>query len=207
MKRKILMMMAAFVGIISGTAIAQDRLKMEIGYNLSAPLGSFKNDYIGNTSFRGFTGAISYSINPKFSLGLNSGYQNYYQKYGRQLYKTGLNETTSAVVTNSMDVIPFMLRGTYFPMGGSRSIQPYVSAGAGVNVVNYSQYLGQFPETDISFPLAAQAGAGVMIPLGKALRESTFKLGATYNYAAYNKNNLSNLSSVGAHAGIVFAIR
>ncbi|MBA4140328.1 MAG: hypothetical protein H0X70_07455 [Segetibacter sp.] len=31
--------------------------------------------------------------------------------------------------------------------------------------------------------------------------------GATYNYSAYNKNNISNLSSVAAHAGVVFSLR
>jgi hypothetical protein len=123
------------------------------------------------------------------------------------LYKTGDNETTSAVVTNTLEAVPFLVRGTYFPMGGSQAIQPYISAGAGINVVNHTQYLGEFGDSDISFPLAAQAGAGVVIPLGRILRESAFKVGATYNYAAYNKNNLKNISSVGANAGIVFSLR
>ncbi len=94
MKKCLVMMIVTFAaGFVS--ASAQDRLKMEIGYNISAPLGSFKSDYINNTSFRGVTGEISYPVSPKFSVGLHSGYQSYYQKYGRQLYKTDVNETTS----------------------------------------------------------------------------------------------------------------
>lgn len=205
MKKRILIIVTFAAGLFS-SAFAQDKLKMEIGYNISVPLGSFKSNYVGNTSFRGFTGEISYAINPKFSLGLNAGYQSYYQKYGRQLYKTDVNETTSAVVTNTMEVLPLMLRGTYFPKGSSATIQPYVSAGAGVNLVNYSKYFGQFADNQASVPIAAQAGAGVVIPFGK-FNQSGIKLGATYNFSSYNKNNISNISSIGAHAGVVFALR
>ncbi len=106
-----------------------------------------------------------------------------------------------------MEVLPFILRGTYFPKVGSSSIQPYVSAGVGLNMVNYSQYFGQFADNQASFPVAAQAGAGLLIPFGNKYNQFGFKLGATYNYSAYNKNNISNLSSVAAHAGVVFSLR
>jgi hypothetical protein len=162
MKKRLLIIMVTFAaGFISVSATAQDRVKMEIGYNISGPLGSFKSNYVGITSFRGITGEISYAITPKVSVGFHSGYQSFYQRLGRQLYKTDENETTSAVVTNTMEVLPLMVRGTYYPQGGSTSsIQPYISAGAGVNLVNYSQYFGQFADNQASLPIAAQAGAG-----------------------------------------------
>lgn len=208
MKKRLIMMIAIFAaGFISVSAYAQHKLKMEIGYNISAPLGSFKSNYISNTSFRGLTGEISFAVNSKFSVGLHTGYQSYSQKYGREQYKTGINETTSAVVTNTMEVLPLIVRGTYFPGGVSSPVQPYVSAGAGVNLVNYSQYFGQFADNQASIPIAAQAGAGILISFGNKFNQSGFKLGATYNFSAYNKNNVSNLSSVGAHAGVVFALR
>ena len=207
MKKLGLILMTFAIAAITNSAFAQDKLKMELGYNLSAPLGSFKTNYVSNTSFRGLTGEISYAINPKFSLGLNLGYQSYYQKYGRQVYKMDGNQTVSAVVSNTLEVMPLMARATYFPMGGSSSVQPYLSAGAGVNFVNYNQYFGEFGDAQFSSPLGVQAGAGVLIPFGNKLNQSGIKLGATYNYAAYNKNGLSNLSSVGANAGVVFALR
>jgi hypothetical protein len=207
MKKHLLIVIVTFVaGLLSVSA--QDRVKMEVGYNVSVPLGSLKSNYVSNTSFRGFTGELSFAINPKFSLGLHSGYQSYYEKLGRQLYKTGENETTSAVVTNTLEIIPLIVRGTYYPQGGATSsIQPYLSGGAGVNMVSYSQYLGQFADNQASLPIAAEAGAGVLVPFGNRFNRSAFKIGATYNFAAYNKNNISNLSSVGAHAGIVFALK
>lgn len=181
---------------------------MELSYNVSVPTGSFKNDYIGKTSGRGGVGEISYTINPKFSLGLSAGYQNYYQKYDRQLYKLEGNQVVSAVLTNNMNIVPVLLRGTYLPTGGSESaiVLPYVSLGVGANLVNYGQYLGEFGETKSSTHFAAQAGAGIQIPLG-VLRQTAIKVGGTYNYVGYNKNNISNLNNIGINAGVVFALK
>jgi len=210
MKKTAIIFLTIFAaGLITISASAQDKLKMELSYNISSPLGGFKNDYINKTSFRGGVGEISYTFNPKFSLGLQSGYQNYYQKYDRQLYKLENNQTVSAVVSNTMDVIPFILRGTYLPLGTSATakIQPYVSVGAGVNLVNYGQYLGEFGGTQSSAAFAAQAGAGIQIPFGSRLNQTAVKLGATYNFSNYNKNDLSNLNTVGVSAGVIFGLK
>jgi len=210
MKNKISIYLTVFAAcFISMSASAQNKLKMELSYNVSAPLGSFKNDYIGKTSFRGGTGELTYTINPKFSVGLNTGYQNYYQKYGRQLYKLEGNQVVSAVLTNSMDIIPVLLRGTFYPLADNATakVLPYVSAGAGVNLVNYGQYLGEFGGTESSGVFAAQAGAGILVPFGQRSKQTGVKLGATYNYASYNHNEISTLNNVGINAGIVFGLR
>lgn len=210
MKKRVVIFMTMFAaGLISLSASAQNRLNMELSYNVSTPLGSFKNDYISKTSFRGGTGGINYTINPKFSVGLNAGYQNYYQKYARQLYKLDGNQTVSAVLTNSMDIIPVLLRGTFYPLGTSASaiVQPYVSAGAGVNLVNYGQYLGEFGGVQSSSAFAAQAGAGILIPFGLKVNQTGIKIGATYNYSNYNHNEITKLNSLGINAGVVFSIR
>ncbi len=205
------MLSTIFIATLAVDANAQalsNKWKMQLGYNLSAPQGSFKNDFISNTSFKGAIGEISYAINPKFALGVQSGYQDYYQKYGRQVYHTQANETISAVVSNSMEIIPVLLKGTFSPMGDQASlIKPYVSLGAGLNLVNYRQYLGEFPGSDASGTFAAQAGAGVMVPFSKLNNNTGFKLGATYNYGAYNKNNIENLNNIGVNAGFIFNLK
>lgn len=156
----------AFI-LLVGQVNAQtnNKFKIKLGYNISAPMGSFKNDFIGNTSVRGGIGEISYTINPKFSLGLASGFQDYYQKFDRQVYHTQDNEYISAVISNSMQVIPVLAKATFSTNGDKPTfIRPYVSVGAGANMVNYKQYLGEFPISDASASFAAQAGAGLLIP-------------------------------------------
>lgn len=194
---------------ISISASAQNKFKLELGYNVSIPVGSFKSDYIGKTSFRGGIGEISYAFSPKFSLGVESGYQNYYQKYGRQLYKLDANQTVSAVLTNSMDIVPLLLRGTFYPMGASATaiVQPYVSAGAGVNLINYGQYLGEFGGTQSSTAFALQGGAGIKIPFGNRINQNGIKVGATYNFCNYHSNDVSKLNNVGVSAGVIFGLK
>ena len=210
MKKRVVLLMIVFAAcMISISAFSQEKFKMELSYNASVPFGSFKNDYIGKTSFRGGIGELSYTFNPKFSLGLQSGYQNYYQKYGRQVYKLDGNQTVSAVLTNSMTIVPLLLRGTYYPMGTNPAavVQPYVSAGAGVNLINYGQYMGEFGGTDASTAFAVQGGAGIKIPFGDKIKQNGIKVGATYNFCNYNSNNISHLNNLGISAGVVFGLK
>ena len=209
MRRITILISALFLTAIASDTFAQQSTnwRAQIGYNVSAPLGSFKNDFIKNTSFRGVVGEVSYAFNPKFSLGLQSGFQNYYQKYGRQVYQTQPNEHISAVVTNTIEIVPILVKGTFSPMAAGSIINPYVSLGAGLNMVSYSQYLGEFPGTDASGHFAAQVGAGVMVPFSKARPETAIKVGASYSYGAYNKNYISNLNSVAGNIGVVFALK
>ena len=208
-KNVVIFMTMVAVCAISLSASAQQKLKMELNYNISAPVGSFKNDFINKTSFSGGSGEISYSINPKFSLGLHSGFQSYYQKYDRQVYKLDGNQTVSAVISNTLDIVPLLLRGTYLPLGtaANAKVQPYVSAAAGISMVNYGQYLGEFGGTQSSSPFTAQAGAGIKIPFGNSYNQTAFKLGATYNYINYNRNDITKLNNVGFNAGVVFALK
>jgi hypothetical protein len=108
-----------------------------------------------------------------------------------------------------MDIMPLLLRGTFYPMGAASEakVQPYVSAGAGVNLVNYGQYLGEFGGTESAAPFAAQAGAGIVIPFGRKINQTGFKLGATYNYVNYNRNDITGLNNLGLNAGVVFALK
>lgn len=202
------LMIAMFSFSVTLAAAQSDsKVKMKLNYNIGLPVGDFKNSFVSDPSFRGATGEIFYSFNPKFSLGLNVGFQSYYQKYGRQTYKTGENETISAVLTNTVELMPVMVKGTFSPLANnSKNVQPYVSAGAGLNLVNYRQYYGEFSNGRASSAFTAEGGAGLMIPIGK-LKSSSFQLGATYNYTPYKENELQNLNSVGIHAGLVFPIK
>ena len=181
--------------------------KMSLNYNYSLPIGSFKNDIIGKSSPRGFSGDFAYGINDRFSAGIYGGYQDFYEKYPRRLYETGNHEVTSAVLSNSVQTIPILVKGMFMPFGGKHaSVQPYLSAGAGISIIDFSQYLGEFGGNSTNGGFTAQGGAGVMIPFGRYSIVG-LNLGADYNYVAFNKYGYSNLSSVGFHAGIYFPLR
>lgn len=195
--------------VIGNDASAQvnGKVKMKLNYNIGIPLGVIRNNYINKTSYNGAGGEIFYSLNSQVALGLNIGYQSYYQKYPRQTYKTSDNENISAVLSNTIELMPVMINGTFTPHSVNTSrVQPYLSLGAGITLVNYRQFYGEFSNGNASTSLAAQAGAGAMFSFGKN-KISSLQVGANYNYASYNNNGLKNLSTIGLQAGIIFPIK
>lgn len=185
---------------LSGQA-QQQQLQLKLGYNINTPAGSFKN-FIGKTSFRGLNGEISYSINDQVNVGLGASFSDFYQKYPRQVYDTK-DGNISAVVTNSIQTMPVLAKAGYSFLKGT--VKPYVGIGAGLNLISYNQYLGEFPDGKALIKPAFSADAGVNIPVGK-LKSSGFNLGANFNYLPFNYTGLKNLNNWGVHAGVFFPL-
>jgi hypothetical protein len=182
-------------------------MKLNIEYSYALPTGSFKNDIISNSSPRGVTGDLLYNINNKFSVGLGLGYQDFYQKYPRALYNTGDKEVTSAVLSNSVQVIPLLAKAEFYPLGDKKGIvQPYISAGAGLGFTTFTQYLGEFGSTDNSGSFMLQGGAGIAIPFSRSSHAGV-RLGANYNMIDYNRSGFSNFNNINFHAGLFFPLK
>src|SRR5690242_18768436 len=120
MKQFRIILVAAVLLTMGATAVhAQSgQLRLDLNYNYSLPLGSFKNDLISDGSGRGFTAALQYGINNKWAAGLGVGYQDYYQKYPRAVYQLDKTQSVSAVLSNSIQVTPIVAKGTFMPTGG-----------------------------------------------------------------------------------------
>lgn len=190
---------------ISTTMHAQENpVQLGIGYNFNMPLGSFKN-FIGNTSYRGFNGELLIPVSKQLSIGLNASYNDFYQQYPRQVYDDTKGSTISAVVSNSVQTMPLVIKASYsFVKEGA--IRPYISAGGGVNFITYNQYVGEFTNDSRNFIKPTVMGdAGVLIPFGK-YSSGGFKLGATYNYTPLSYGDVDNVNNWGVHAGFVIGL-
>lgn len=183
-------------------------VKMNFYYLYGMPTGTFKSELVDNNSPRGFGADILYWFNPKWGVGGSFAYQDFYQKYPRDLYKLTDGSDISAVLSNSVQTLPIMAKAMFSPTADRGSIvQPYVSVGAGVNLVSYAQYLGEFTGTsETKAKFTAQAGAGVKIPFGKADRAGLL-LGANYQFTPYNRNDISNLNTINLQAGLQFRLK
>ncbi len=191
--------------LLSLTASAQKgTLQLNLNYNYGIPLGSFKSDLVSNNSPRGGRGSVMYSFTDRLSAGLESGYQDYYQKYPRDLYHLSNSQDVSAVLTNSIETTPLLLKAKYFilPSGG---VKPYISLGAGANLVNFKQYFGEFGSGGSSFGFLAQGGLGVTIPFKKN-SNAGINIGGSYEYSPYKKYGYNNLNTMNFQAGVVFPI-
>lgn len=206
-KIKILFVPLIALLFFAGNANAQKGdLRLDLKYNYSLPVSGFNKYLISNNSPRGFEGAILYQFNEQLSGGLGFGYQDYYEKFPREIYAQSKTEDVSAVITNSIQIIPVMVKLQWIPVETSSRVKPYLSLGAGANIVNFYQYLGQFASGGTSVNFIGQAGLGLRIPFDKNENYS-FTIGSNYNYAPYNKYGYKDLSSLNFQAGISIKIK
>ena len=179
------------------SASSQERtLKFDIGYSVAMPLGGFR-DLVDKTSFNGWDASLMYGITNQVSIGLGSGFQDFYQKFPRQVYH-GQGTDISAVITNSIQTIPLLLKGKYlFTQSGP--VQPFAALGLGGTLVQYSKYYGQFADSKSAFGFTAQPEVGVHIPVG---RKVGINVAAAYNYVPVKALDADGLSHASVTAGI-----
>ncbi len=185
---------------------AQEReLQLDINYAIGIPGSSFKSDAVDKASFRGWTANLMYNITDKISIGVGTGFQDFYQKYPRDVYKLNEGGEVSAVLTNSIQTIPILAQFQYRLLPG-KMVQPYVGIGVGGNMVVFDQYLGEFENSRSDFKFAARPEAGLYIPFRKDGPAGIHIFGA-YNYMPYKTNGIDDLSNWGAGVGVKFPLR
>ncbi len=185
---------------------AQDKTSLGIQYQYALPMGGFKTDFIDKGSPRGIGIDLLYTINPKWRVGGALSYQDFYQKTGRALYPMEDGSTLSAVTTNSLQTTTLMGKAMYLPTPEKR-LQPYLTAGIGVNMAQVNQTLGAFDNiNDANFGFAAQGGAGLQYGLGEKQR-SHLTAGVLYNVLPFSKHNISGLNNLTFGVGARFTLK
>lgn len=180
------------------------KTQLDIKYTVGIPTGSFK-DKVSETSFRGVQAGVLYGLNNKLSIGFGTGFQDFYQKNPRQLYKLSDGSDVSAVRTYSIQTIPLLAQGKY-QFSPDAAVQPYAALGIGANLITFADLLGEFGERQAKFGFAARPEAGVYIPFRKN-GESGFTLGASYNIMPFNNGEFSNLNNISVHAGVSIPLK
>ena len=206
--KKIKMRIAVFASLIliASTATAQKgTLKLNLNYNYSMPVSGFKSDLIKDNSPRGVVGGLMYSFTNKLEAGIETGYQDFYQKYPRSTYALDKTQTISAVLSNSIQTTPFLLKAKYSLLNGM-FVRPYVTLGAGANVIDFKQYFGEFGSGQTNVGFLGQGGAGVNFPFGRT-GSSGINIGATYNYSPYKKYGYNDLNTFNLQAGLIFKLQ
>jgi opacity protein-like surface antigen len=198
-------LVAAAIGACNVLVHAQTGLvRMNISYAPSFPTGSF-HKFINDPSYSGFDMAFMYGINDKVSVGFNTGFRDYYQKYPRQVYKLADGGDISAVVSNSVQTVPLMLKANYNLRTGKR-LQPFAGVAAGGNLVLYRQFLGEFGSSKNKFTFEAQPELGIYMAFN-GHSEAGITLSGVYNFIPFNYAGVSNLNSAGIKLGISFPMR
>ncbi|MFT3825246.1 MAG: OmpW family outer membrane protein [Chitinophagaceae bacterium] len=199
----IIFLVMGIAGAITTNAQEAGEVRVNLNYAVGIPAGSFSSDAVNKTSYRGWTGNILYGINDKISVGLGLGYQDFYQKYPRNVYKLSDGSDVSGVLSNSIQTVP-VLASVQYNFLPHHAIQPYAGVGVGGNLIMFRQYIGEFESSRNSIGFAVRPEAGINIPVSPRFG---FNVNGMYNYMPYNKDGINNLSSWGVGAGIRFSLQ
>lgn len=195
---------ALFFSLAAGAQL-KGKTQFDIQLNAGLPTGSLKNA-VSDVSLRGLKANILYGIDDQLAIGLGTGFQDFYQKYPRQLYKLSDGSDMSAVRSFSIQAIPILLQAKW-SFSPEASVRPYAALGVGGNLINYDEYVGEFGmEQKTKFGFAARPEAGLYIPFRKQ-GESGFTIGASYNIMPFKSGVVDNLNHIGIHAGIAVPLR
>jgi hypothetical protein len=225
MKKQLIIALVAFGLCNSHTAMAQpqkgDRYA-NLFYSYAMPTGDFKNSFINRNSPRGAAFEMMRYANEKLALGVSFGFQDFYEKAPRDLYVLSDGSDISAVRSRSVQTMPILFKANYFPLKmkpaeirqfGSPKPKnefqalPYVSLGAGPNLVWYQQLLGIFTNAnDFKFAFAAQTGLGVKVPFGSTLQNGLV-LEGNYNLMPFNQFVMNNVNHFNFRLGFQFEVQ
>jgi outer membrane protein W len=189
---------------VSAASAQQGITKAYVGYSVNIPSGSFK-DAVSDASLRGVELGILHGVTDKIAVGFGTGFQDFYQKYPRQIYKTDDGSDISAVVSNSVQTIPLLAKFRYY-FSPEKRIQPFAGAGVGGNMVLYRQFLGEFADSKNKFAFQAQPEIGLYMPF-KPGSDYGFSLRATYNYIPFKYGDVTDLNSFGVSASFNLPLR
>ncbi|NJK96644.1 MAG: porin family protein [Bacteroidales bacterium] len=171
---------------------------VKITYDVSAPLGNTM-DFVGETSFRGFSFEAGMNLNDNFALGIKSGLHSFYESLNKDTY-TDNNVTIYGKQFRYINSIPILLTASYFfrPDAG---VSPYLTVGAGAYSFQRRIDLGLYNATnDFVWNFGLQPEVGMLFSLNKSLK---LNLGARYNYILENES-ISDQQYVSFNVGLVF---
>jgi outer membrane protein W len=201
--RKIILPIIAIFFIQTNLWSQEGLWKINPEYSVAIPTGALKN-LTDKTSLRGWNVSALYGVTDQLSVGLATGFQDFYQKYPRTVFHEPGSDF-SAVITNSIQVIPIMLKAKYqFSQQGF--VQPYASLAAGGNFVQYQKYYGQFVDSRSKFGFAAQPELGINIPIGE-MKRTGINLAAAYNFMPFKYNDADGFNHISLKAGVNIPLR
>ncbi|WP_121352814.1 outer membrane beta-barrel protein [Flavisolibacter nicotianae] len=204
-QHKIVLLLLVFLFALGAQAQRKGSTQFDIQLNAGLPVGSLKNA-VSDHSLRGIKASVLYAVDDQLAIGLGTGFQDFYQKYPRQLYKLSDGSDMSAVRSFSIQVIPILAEAKW-NFSPDAAVRPYAALGLGGNLINYNDYVGEFSldqKTKIGF--AARPDLGVYIPFRKG-GESGMTVGASFNFMPFTAGDVTNLNHVGIHAGFSLPLR
>ena len=192
--KKIVMFLLATVCI--GGVFAQGSFTAT--YPISIPMGDL-SDYIGQTSFRGFSMEFSKRQKKNLDIGLEASWHTFYERQNPSVYTEG-TASVSGVQYRYTNTVP-LLAGVKYLKETDGNFTPYAGLGLGTIYVNRSTDLGLYRITNETWQFALRPELGVLIKAGSGV---SGVLGVKY-YAGFGTDDLDGQSYISINLGLMFS--
>ena len=165
------------------------------GYSVGIPLQDTK-DYIGQTSWLGFTIEGRHFTRPNLTLGLLTGWTTFNTKDYRS--DTTGNTTVTGVQARFLNIFP-LLGTAHLYFGDRDGAKFYAGGGVGTYWMERKTELGLYAFTEKNWHFGVAPELGLMIPRGR----TSWTLSARYNYA-FSAGNVGDQSWLSVSIGFQY---
>lgn len=181
--------------IASLTTNAQESL-FSVQYSVGFPVGNLK-DFNSSASFRGINFEYRYMVQPTVSIGLETGYNLFYNRLDYDTYTQG-TRSLSGIQYRYTHAVPVLATADYY-LKPDANFNPFVGLGIGTMYVNRDLDMGMFTleNDDWQFVLRPQVGAVI------SLQGFDFMLAAKY-MSGFKSNELDATNYFTLNIGLIF---
>lgn len=199
---------AAVIGALlaAGTADAQwetykpRQSMMMFNYEMSTALGSFDDDFVSDTSWRGFSFELRSTVANRLSAGVGFTYNRFDQTYSNLSATTVGGGTLSGPVYRYADQLA--LKGLLHGYLMEGPLQPYAGVGiGGVWTYAYSQS-ADLARTDDGFDFIISPEVGLMFTAAKGASSVGLNAALRYNYTTADFHEVSDAQTLAVVVGI-----
>lgn len=175
-----------FCSVVSmNSAFSQVENHISVQYDMSFGTGDLGN-YISAWSFRGASAQYRYAVTHNILVGIDAGWNVFYEKMGYDSYTSG-TKTITGVQYRYQNEVPLLAAADYVFMP-EKNVQPYIGVGIGTIYSERQTWMGVWgvEQNPWQFALKPEVGLMYKISFGTAL-----KLGLKY-YNGFKAGDLEN---------------
>jgi hypothetical protein len=176
-----IVVLSGFLAAAAVPAKGQEYFTM-ITYDMSLPMGDFKDGFIGDTSFRGWTLEGRWFTNEQVSFGLSFGWNIFHEKTS-ELSSFRVTDQLLGDVTGRqfsyVNSFPFLVN-SHFYLGDEYGPRPYAGLGLGVSYTVQRFELGVWQRSENNFHFTLAPEVGFLVPISYS---TSAVLAARYNHA------------------------
>jgi opacity protein-like surface antigen len=184
--------------LVLGATAATGQGYFNLTYNMAFPLGN-TNDFISQTSWRGYTVEAGGFVNSHISIGGSFSWEGFYEAFPYQTYSSG-TISVSGNLWRYINLYPLVVTGKYYFIT-EKKFRPYAGIGIGTVSANKLSELGVLTVQDHSWLFGFYSEAGLTYWFNAT---TGILLDARYLISSTSQN-IPSQSSLGLNLGLVWS--